>query len=612
MRFMLASLCVGMALLSSCADKAGLSEADKVRAEALYKANCGACHDNPGTGAPNRAAVQSRTPAAILASLETGLMREQGKALKPAELQLVSNYLGARAAAQTGKECEGELSLAGKPLWNRWGNGLDNRRYQPVTRGGITADAVSSLELNWAFAFPDAARARSQPAVTKEAIFTGSPSGRVYALDLATGCTWWTFDAESEVRSAPTLGLDASGRIDRLYFGDFNANMYAIDARTGKLIWKRSVKDHPVGTITGSATLHDGRLYVPLSSTEVVSAMDGAYGCCTFRGGVAALDAKDGRPFWRMHTTATAARYGENRNGVPTFGPSGAPVWSSPTVDAKRGLLYIGTGENYSSPANEMSDAIIALELSSGKVRWVRQVLGGDAWNASCGRVTNSITNNINCPKEDGPDLDFGAPPILVALANGRDIILAGQKSGLVFGIDPADGRILWQRRAGAGGYNGGVHWGMASDGRNLFVGIADTPGNKGPVGPRRPGLHAFDAATGRPLWSRVEPQTCPERAFKCETALSAPVTLTDGIVFGGAHNGLLRAYATGDGSLLWSFDTRRAFQTVNGVKGWGGSIDSAGPVVAGGRLIVNSGYDKFGEIPGNVLLVFGPKETRK
>jgi len=241
-------------------------------------------------------------------------------------------------------------------------------------------------------------------------------------------------------------------------------------------------------------------------------------------------------------------------------------------------------------------------------VRWVRQVRREDAWNASC----RPLGNDINCPAENGPDLDFGAPPMLVKLPDGRDMLLAGQKSGLVFGIDPDSGAIAWQQRAGAGGFNGGVHWGMASDGRRLFVGIADTPGNKAAEGERRPGLHAFDTATGRPLWSRVEQQTCPERAFKCETALSAPVTLTDGIVFAGAHNGLLRAYASSDGHPLWTYDTRRPFKTVNGVAASGGSIDSAGPVVAGGRLIVNSGYDKFGEIPGNVLLVFGPKEKTK
>lgn len=593
------------AILAGCSGSTGLSDAEKAQAKALYQSNCAACHDQSGSGAPTLAALRTRTPAAIFAALETGLMREQGKSLKPQERRLLSSFLGASASASVGRKCRGNLALEGAALWNRWGNGVDNRRYQPAAQGGLQPADLPNLELKWAFGFPDAARARSQPTVSNNAVFVGSQSGRVYALGLDDGCVWWSFDADSEVRSAPTLGEDG-----RLYFGDFNANVYAVDARTGKLAWKRTVRDHPAGTITGSPTLYDGRLYVPMSSTEVVSAMDGSYGCCTFRGGVTALDALSGKKLWRMYTTEPARRQGLNRRGLPALGPSGAPVWSPPTVDPRRGLLYIGTGENYSSPANDKSDAIIAIELSSGRIRWVRQVLAGDAWNASCGKAAHS--NNINCPKEDGPDLDFGAPPILVMLADGRDILLAGQKSGLVFGIDPDTGRILWQRRAGMGGFNGGVHWGMASDGRTLFVGIADTPGNKGAVGPPRPGLHAFDAATGEPLWSKIEPPTCAQISYECATALSAPVTLTDGMVFGGTHNGLLRVYSSENGAVLWSVDTRRPFATVNGVRAHGGTIDSAGPVAAGGRLIVNSGYDKFGEIPGNVLLVFGLKEARR
>lgn len=578
------------------------------RAETLYKRNCAACHDKAAGGAPTRKAISTQTSASIRIALETGVMAGQGAALSRADRNLLAEYLGRPIArkAMAGRKnlrCQGRLTLAGAPQWNRWGNGLDNQRYQPAARAGITPATVGKLELKWAFGFPDAARARSQPAVTAEAIFTGSQSGRVYALDTTSGCIWWSFDAAAEVRSAPTLGTDANRRINALYFGDFNANVYAVNPRTGTLLWKTSVQDHPQGTQTGSLTLHEGRIFVPMSSTEIVNAYDNGYACCKFRGGITALDARTGKSLWRMHTTDVPVENGRNSAGTPAFGPSGAPVWSTPTVDVKRGLLYFGTGENYSSPANGMSDAIIAIELATGAVRWVRQTIAGDAWNAACLKAGSLA----NCPKEDGPDFDFGAPPILARLPNGKDIVLAGQKSGMIFGLDPdADGKILWQARAGMGGFNGGVHWGMATAGPTLFVGIADTPGNKGAVGPRRNGLHAFRSETGEPLWSILEKPTCATGGFQCDTALSAPVTLTDGIVFAGAHNGLLRAYSSRTGRLLWSTDTRRKFATVNGVAAMGGSIDSAGPVVAGGRLIVNSGYDKFGEIPGNVLLVFG------
>jgi polyvinyl alcohol dehydrogenase (cytochrome) len=607
---------IGLALLAAaCSDARSQDErrGEVTYAERLFAENCAGCHGDSAAdaGAPTRAAIGKLTAPTIRHALDVGVMREQAAALSPTDRAILAEWLGGKADAASGDRaaprCAGRLRLSA-PSWNRWGNGIDNRRFQPAGRAGIGTANIGRLALKWAFAFPDAARARSQPAVTPEAIFTGSQSGRVYALGAETGCIWWTFDAESEVRSAPTIGLDSDGRPHRLYFGDFNANVYAIDAATGALVWKTKVQDHPAGTITGSLTLHDGRLFVPMSSTEVVSAYSPDYACCTFRGGLVALDARSGTRIWRMFTVAEPRRTGVNRKGVPSWGPSGAPIWSTPTVDPKRGLLYVGTGENYSSPATAMSDAILAVEMMTGKVRWVRQTVAGDAWNAACG----PRNNQVNCPAEDGPDFDFGAPPILVTLDSGKELLLAGQKSGMVYGLDPArDGRIVWQQRAGMGGFNGGIHWGMATDGRTLYVGVADTPGHTRPTGPPRPGLHAFDVATGRPLWSRIEPPVCDEVRHECMTALSAPPTLIDGIVFAGALNGKLRAYSSRDGEVLWTIDTHASFPTVNGVTGGGGSIDSAGPVVADGRLIVNSGYDKFGQIPGNLLMVFAPAEER-
>jgi polyvinyl alcohol dehydrogenase (cytochrome) len=606
-RLAIAARTLGLLLALGGCGKSNISEAEARRAGAIYQQYCAACHDTEGSGAPLKAALRTRTAPAILASLETGLMREQGKLLSAEERQLVASYLGSEKLATRGKRCKARLKLSAPPLWNSWGNGVDNRRYQSIASGGVSEGEVSRLELKWAFGFPDAARARSQPVVTREALFTGSQDGRVYALGMADGCTHWTFAAESEVRVSPTLGVDRRGAPDRLYFADFDANVYALDAQSGKLIWRRAVKDHPAGTITGSPTVSGGRIFVPMSSTEIVSAMDDDYGCCTFRGGIVALEAATGKPLWRVYTTDVAKEFGANRKGKPAFGPSGAPVWSPPTVDQARGLVYFGTGENYSLPANDKSDAIIAVEAATGRIRWIRQLLGGDAWNGAC--VKPQI--GANCPTNHGPDLDFGAPPILAKLPNGGDILLAGQKSGLIFGIDPDSGAVRWQERAGMGGYNGGVHWGMASDGANLFVGIADTPGNKAAVGPRRNGVHAFDSATGKPLWSVIEKPTCSQFAYKCDTAFSAPVTLSAGVLFGGTHNGLVRAYSARDGQLLWSYSTLRDFQTVNGVVARGGSIDSSGPVVAGGHVIVNSGYDKFGEIGGNVLLVFAPAKGK-
>ncbi|TQV84025.1 PQQ-binding-like beta-propeller repeat protein [Exilibacterium tricleocarpae] len=571
----------------------------------LFENRCASCHLSGAGEAPTVDAMGMLGSEKVLAAMTTGVMREMATGLSGADKQAIAAWLAPAPAVgpaqQTHARCAGQLQLTGPPLWNRWGNSLSNARFQPAAVSGLSAGNVKRLQLKWAFGFPGAVRARSQPAVTREALFTGSQDGTIYALGLETGCLWWTFKAEAEVRNAITLDVDPAGKPQRLFFGDFNANVYSLDAATGKLLWKQSVSEHPVATITGSVALHGDRLFVPLSSTEVINAANPAYECCTFRGGVTALDTRQGKVLWRMYTVPEPEKRRKNSDGVQMWGPSGAPIWSTPTVDRKRGLLYVGTGENYSSPANDKSDAIIAIDIDTGGVRWVNQTIANDAWNGSC------VRTRINCPEEDGPDFDFGAPPILTTLATGKDIILAGQKSGMVYAMDPdARGRTLWQQRAGMGGYNGGIHWGMTTDGDTLYVPIADTPGHHQTVGAARPGLHAFDVRSGAPLWSRFEPPTCAERHYRCFPALSAAVTLTPGLVFAGGLDGTLHAYSTTDGTPLWTYETHRAFTTVNGVKAKGGSIDSDGAVVANGMLLINSGYDKFREIPGNVLLVFG------
>lgn len=575
----------------------------------IYAEHCAACHDVEGSGAPLRESLEQMTVNQIQTALTEGAMKQQGAALNRFDLVVLAEYLGREAPviADAGPRCDGKLEIGSDPLWSSWGGGKSNARFQPAAKAGLTPSDVRNLELSWAFGFPGAQRARSQPAVTPEAIFTGSQSGRVYALAPQTGCIWWTYEAGSEVRNAPLIGTSIDGAPDTLFFGDFGATVHAVDIATGERRWSRSIKDHPDGTITGSIVQHGDTIFVPMSSTEVLSAYSDEYECCSFRGGVSALDAKTGETRWRWYSTAKPQETGKNATGAKQFGPSGAPVWSTPTIDTKRGLLYVGTGENYSLPAGRYSDAIVALDLESGRVRWTRQTVAGDAWNAAC---SERGASGANCPKDRGPDFDFGAPPILVTLAGGKDILLAGQKSGEVFGLDPADnGRILWRRRAGMGGFNGGIHWGMASDGKTLWVGIADTPGSIFAEGPPRPGIHAFEVASGRPRWSRIEPMTCDEPTYACMTAFSAPLTAIPGVVFGGAHNGRLVAHAAADGLVLWKTETNRPFETVNGVEARGGSIDGAGVVVAGGMVVVNSGYDKFGEIPGNVLLVYRPRK---
>lgn len=549
----------------------------------------------------------------ILESMVTGIMRSQAAGMSLVEKERIADYLagdaggGHDAVDRAGWQCSAPLGDVGRALWTRWGVDPGNQRYVADTAHSFRRDSVSRLDLQWAFGFPDAVRARSLPAVTEQVVYVGSEDGTVFALDRESGCVHWTFQAASEVRSGISIVENAEGTAETLIFGDFDGSVYTLLAATGELVWSRDVSDHPDTTLTGSVVVDGDRLIVPMSSTEILSAYSPDYSCCTFRGGVLALSAATGEELWRMYTTTEPTKRKPSSRGVQQWGPSGAPVWSAPTIDNKRGLVYFGTGENYSSPANDMSDAIIAVRRETGAVVWVQQTLAGDAWNGAC------VVRGVNCPEEDGPDFDFGAPPILaeVAAAAGsggatRDYLLAGQKSGMIFGIDPDDGgRILWQRRLGMGGFNGGVHWGMTVSGNKLIVPITDTPGNRFTTGPPQPGLHALDIATGEPLWSTLHPADCTGKRSCYFNGLSAAPTSTDELVFAASLNGVLAAYDLEDGQMLWSFPTRREFETVNGVVAKGGSIDSGGAVVVGDQLFVNSGYDKWSQYPGNVLLAF-------
>jgi polyvinyl alcohol dehydrogenase (cytochrome) len=371
--------------------------------------------------------------------------------------------------------------------------------------------------------------------------------------------------------------------------------VYAIDADTGQQDRVRSVDDHPLARITGSPTLHDGRLYVPVASYEESQGADPQYPCCTFRGSVVALDAGSGATLWKTYMIANPAeRRGTSSAGVPLWGPSGAAIWSAPTIDATRGSLYVATGNAYSGPAPATSDAVVALDLSTGAIRWTRQVTPNDVYVSGC------RAGNPNCPGTVGPDHDFGSPPIL-ARAGERDVIVIGQKSGIAFAMDPdRNGEVLWQYRAGQGGVLGGIEWGAAVDGEHAYFAVSDI------TTPQPGGLHAVSLKTGQRAWhAPPRPPSCGS-GRGCNAAQSAAVTAIPGAVFSGSNDGSLRAYSTTTGEILWEFDTNRPFTTVNGEAARGASMIGPGAIVAGGMVYVNSGYGAFGGRPGNVLLAFG------
>ena len=597
----------------------------------LYEANCAACHSGTVAKAPHFDFLGMMSPASIHMSMDGGIMSTQAANLSEEERIEVVEYI-------TQREIESieQLALIKPPMCESdetsqfdlskpapavgWGH--DTARFSNAAAAGLDAKSIPDLELKWAFAFPESQRARSQPTIAMGAVFVGSQDGRVYAFDLETGCARWTFNARAEVRTAIVLQSDESDTVSAddpplAFFGDFIGNLYAVNALTGELAWTFDTTDHPNGTLTGAPAYHDGHLYVPVSSLEPVTAANPEYECCTFRGKVIKVEAATGKVLWEHYSVLEEpVVQGKTSIGTTIIGPSGAPIWNSPAIDAKRGLLYVGTGENYSSPADGNSDAVLAINMATGRREWTNQLTAGDAFNVGC-----FIEDNPNCPEEDGPDLDIGASIIVLEQPDGKDILIVGRKTGEVFGLDPENsGKIRWTSKVGRGSLQGGVHFGMASDGTRVYVPIYDTMGslwdheyleaNRRQGGPQDPvpGMHAVDARDGKLLWSSVQENVCPEELRYCEPGISAAVTAMPGAVFAGHLDGFLRAYAQGTGELLWEYDTKAKVVGVNGIEGHGGSMSGAGPAIGDGYVVTNSGYSLYSHQPGNLLLVFASR----
>ena len=576
---------------------------------ALYQKHCAACHEGKVPRAPHMITFSTLGAEAVLTAMNEGVMRSQASALSATEREVLAGFLAGEAMAPSEPimactQPMAPLARDDKSAMKGWGGDARNQRHASANSTGFTRDNVSQLALKWVFAYPGALRARSQPLVHDGVVFVGSQSGDIYALNLETGCAHWTYSAGAEVRSSLSLGHVPGRPNPVLYMGDFSATAHAVDALDGSLVWRTAVGDHPDATITGSPKLHEGKLYVPISSSEWATAADPGYACCTFQGGVVAVDAASGEVQWRNHVIGEpAVETGEqNPFGAPRKGPAGAPVWNSPTIDADRGVLYVGTGEGYTSPAADTSDAVVAFSLETGERQWTKQLLGGDAWNMAC-----FIGEAANCPEEDGPDLDIGASTILWSDGD-RDYLLVGQKSGDVYALDPdEDGAVLWHNKVGRGGFLGGVHWGMSADTESLFVPIADTTITGRFTGEVSPGIHALDPTSGDRKWYTPSVADCEGKSPVpvCDQGMSAAITSTDGLVFAGSLDGNLNVYDSVSGEIIWSFDTFGDFASVSGDMALGGSIESDGPVLYEGHVLVNSGYQFGARMPGNALMVF-------
>ena len=567
---------------------------------AYFPQNCAKCHGNPETPrAPSQASLRKLAPEAIYAAITTGSMSGQAAGLSDANKSALAEYLAER---RLGIAAVGDLKgmtnvCASKPLfdnltrrgWNGYGLEPGNTRFQTSAAGGIARSDLPNLKLKWAFGFPGVTQVWGQSSVVSDTVFIGVDTGYVYAINAKTGCAHWSFLADAGVRTAPRVDILPNKRAVA-WFGDLKANAYAVDAATGVLIWKTNLDSHVRARITAAPAYFEGRLYFPLSSTEEVSPPPPLYECCTFRGSVAALDAESGRKIWQTYTIAeTPHRASNNDKSLQPWGPAGGAVWGSPAIDSKKRALYMATGDAYTEPAPDTTDAVMALDLKTGNVLWSVQDLPNDAWLVGC-----PSPDNANCPKHVGPDFDFGAAPILANLPGGKRALLAGQKSGIIWAHDPdAKGALLWKTDISRSKADprGEIVWGGAADSTNVYYGL--TSG----------GVVAVRLTDGKKAW------LTPISIAGKPTGMPGAVTVIPGAVFSGGLDGMIRALSPEDGSVIWEYDTARETPTVNGISGKGGSIGAAGPVIAGGMLYVSSGYVGVVDgTPGNLLLAFSPK----
>jgi polyvinyl alcohol dehydrogenase (cytochrome) len=578
----------------------GFAVAQIPKSSRLFEQNCIACHGyTQGQRGPDATALRQMTPEAIAQALGRGAAHEQARQLADTDQRAIGEFLSGRnfmvgntgdASAMPNK-CPSNppiANLSAAPAWNGWGVDATNGRFQSAKAAGLAANQVSGLNLKWAFGFPGATAVYGQPTLAAGRVFVGNNTGYVYSLDAATGCVHWSFQARSGVRNAISIGEvkgQGSARY-AAYFGDVRANVYGIDAATGRQLWRTKVDENGLAGVTGAPALFDGRLYVPVASREEAAGTSATYPCCKFRGSVVALDANTGKQIWKTYVIPDEPKpTRRNSLGTQLWGPGGGAVWNTPTIDPKQHALYVGTGNTYTEPGAERTDSVLAMDLDTGKVLWVVQDTPHDAWLA-CGPAWGT---SENCPKDMGPDYDFGASPILRTLPNGHRLLIAGQKSGMVWAHDPDQkGAVVWKVQLPEKLALGEITFGGAADEQNAFFGVSSA------------GVAAVGLTTGERKW------LAPIKAAGPRLGIGAALSVIPGAVFGGGYDGMLRAFSTNDGELLWQFNMLREFPTVNGVAAKGGSLGAPGPTIAGGLVFVGSGYI-FGErgTPGNVLLAF-------
>jgi len=594
--------------------------------EAVYKQRCASCHDNPeATRAPSRATLARMASGNISNALIAGKMIAQGVGLSSADVSYVSDYLSEAAAVSddwiTAMRCPADRAtpkLTATPTVVAFGFDQQNHRNLSYAQAGMKPGDLTNLEVAWVVAFPDAVSMRSQAAVVGNTIFlpVGESKNRLFAFDVsdkAKPCIQWVHNGERAFRTSTGYGVRKDG-VPIVMVGDIGGWTTAMDARNGQKLWITKTGLFDASTSTATPVLVGDNVIAPSSQYEIMMAGQDHHLCCKLHGGVSAVDAVTGKIVWQTGTMEDAKPIRDRGDGQMLWGPAGAPIWNSPSIDLKRNRLYVGTGEANSAPAHPNTDALMSFDLTTGKILWSHQATADDVFNVGCGPNgggKNCTTNTVF------RDVDFGASTILTTQPGGKDILLAGQKSGTVWALNPDDGKVVWRTDIGTGGPNGGIHWGIAVDDTHVYAPIS-YPGRSIPAqtvpADLKPGLYAVNLKDGSIDWKmEVKPDCTPERKKfvpRCDALFGlsgAPTVIGEYVVTGGL-DGRVYVVERKTGKLAAQWDTARTFESINGIEGNGASVDNASIIAVNGLLLMNSGYGLFGQGAGNVMIAYKPR----